>query len=135
MTEKFMDWCREKAAQAWCQESTKNYVITVALAEEFAKILYEVCSRQPYIVGNRKLIEELVITGKTSTPIYEGNNLIGTKTTIYASLNDNETIIEEFTCARCKLYTKESTFKSRVIDIGKICNGCYEDTRFKLDQK
>ena len=32
-------WAREKAAQAWCKEKTKDKVMDIDLAEAFAEIL------------------------------------------------------------------------------------------------
>lgn len=51
---------REKAAGAWCKESTKNTVMDPVLAEAFAEIIDEVWSK-PWL-GNAttgELIEEL----------------------------------------------------------------------------
>src|SRR3990167_9548438 len=36
------NWAREKAAQAWCKESTKHKEMDVELAEAFAEILDEI---------------------------------------------------------------------------------------------
>ena len=55
-----MNLAREKAAQAWCKETTKQKEMDVELAEAFAEILEEIWS-QPWL-GNAttgQLIEEL----------------------------------------------------------------------------
>ena len=51
---------REKAAQAWCKETTKHKEMDVELAEAFAEILDEIWS-QPWL-GNAttgEMLEEL----------------------------------------------------------------------------
>ena len=40
-----MELAREKAAQAWCKESTKNIVMIPELAEAFAEIINEIHSQ------------------------------------------------------------------------------------------
>mgnify|MGYP001618068886 CR=1 FL=1 len=60
LRENGMVLAREKAAQAWCEESTKNKVMDPDLAEAFARILNEVWSK-PWL-GNattRELIAEI----------------------------------------------------------------------------
>lgn len=55
-----MELCREKAAQAWCKDSTSHLEMDVELCEAFAEILNEIWS-QPWL-GNAttgELIEEL----------------------------------------------------------------------------
>ena len=55
-----LELCREKAAQAWCTEKTKNKDLDPELAEEFAKILNEIWS-QPWLgnATNEQLLDEL----------------------------------------------------------------------------
>jgi hypothetical protein len=51
---------REKAAQAWCTETTKHKVMDVDLAEAFAEILEEIWT-QPWLgnATNEQLLDEL----------------------------------------------------------------------------
>jgi len=54
------DLALQKAAQAWCKETTKNKVMDADLAESFAEILDEIWS-QPWL-GNAttgELLDEL----------------------------------------------------------------------------
>ncbi len=58
--ERRMVFAREKAAQAWCGETTKGKTMDVELAEEFAKILV-VQMYEPKLgcATTRELIEEV----------------------------------------------------------------------------
>lgn len=42
---KIGDFAREKAAQAWCKEKTKDKVMDVDLCEAFAEIVEEISSQ------------------------------------------------------------------------------------------
>jgi len=53
---------REKAAQAWCKETTSNKIMDVELAEAFAEILDEIWSK-PWL-GNATT-EELLTEIRT----------------------------------------------------------------------
>lgn len=54
------EFAKQKAAQAWCTETTKNKIIDVALCEAFAEIIEELTS-QPWL-GNattKQLLDEI----------------------------------------------------------------------------
>ena len=54
------EFARQKAAQAWCKDTTKNKVMDLELCEAFAEIIEELTS-QPWM-GNattRQLLDEI----------------------------------------------------------------------------
>ena len=55
-----MEFARQKAAQAWCKETTKGKVMDIELCEAFAEIIEELTS-QPWL-GNattKQLLDEI----------------------------------------------------------------------------
>ena len=55
-----MEWCREKAAQAWCKPATEHLTMIPELAEAFAQILNEIWEMP--LLGNattKELLNEI----------------------------------------------------------------------------